>query len=243
MFSLVLDEEIAQELCLFKQGKAQNLSEIQKILQYYKPNPLFPTKELLVQYYDGSLATPLLSTYSNLYHNNPSPQELIHETTYKIILTLKQDGFPYVNINNSKIQNQITSTFTKEEKRDNALLHFEALLENATQIFIYDRYLEKPNIQNALLSFINQCFPKKPLTIYTYQKPIDFQSLASKIKKSHKDWHIKQADHSQCQSFSGLHDRYIIIDQKIQIILTSGIEHLIDEKKDFTYLIKPHKTS
>lgn len=116
MFSLVLDEEIAQKLCLFKQDKTQNLSEIQKILQYYKPNPLFPTKELLAQYYDGSLTTPLLSTYSSLYHNNPSPQELIHKTTYKIILMLKQDGFPYVNINNSKIQNQMPLPSQKKKK-------------------------------------------------------------------------------------------------------------------------------
>lgn len=238
MFSLVLDEEVAQKLCLFKQGKAQNLSEIQKILQYYKPNPLFPTKELLAQYYDDVLLMKFLSTYSNLYHNNPSPQELIHNTTYKIILTLKQDGFPHVNINNSKIQSQISSTFTKEEERHNALLHIKALLENATQVFIYDPYIKNQNIQNALLSFINQCFPKKPLTIYTDQNPKILQSLASKIKKSHKDWHIKQAEHSQCQSFSGLHDRYIIIDKKIQIILTSGIDHLIDKQKDFTYLIQ-----
>lgn len=239
MFSLVLDEEIAQKLCHFKQGKNQNLSEIQKILQYYKPNPLFPTKESLAQYYGDALTTQILSTYSNLYHNNPSPQELIHKTTYKIILTLKEkDGFPYVNINKSKIQNQISSTFSENEDRHNALLHFKTLLENAMRVFIYDPYIKKPNVQKALLSFITQCFPQKPLTIYTKNNPKDLQPLASEIKKIYNDWHIKQANHSQCQAFSDLHDRYIVIDQKIQIILTSGIDHLIDKQKDFTYLIQ-----
>ncbi|EJH2022155.1 hypothetical protein NCV10_001948, partial [Campylobacter jejuni] len=40
------------------------------------------------------------------------------------------------------------------------------------------------------------------------------------------------------EKYDYLHDRYIIVDKKIQIILTSGIDNLMNIKKDFTYIIR-----
>lgn len=40
------------------------------------------------------------------------------------------------------------------------------------------------------------------------------------------------------KNYNELHDRYIIVDKKIQIILTSGIDYLMDTSKDFTYIIQ-----
>lgn len=34
------------------------------------------------------------------------------------------------------------------------------------------------------------------------------------------------------------HDRYIIIDDKLEIILSSGVDYLFDTGKDFTYVIR-----
>ena len=34
------------------------------------------------------------------------------------------------------------------------------------------------------------------------------------------------------------HDRYLIIDNKMEIVLTSGFQYLTDDRKDFTYLVR-----
>ena len=39
-------------------------------------------------------------------------------------------------------------------------------------------------------------------------------------------------------NFLNLHDRYLIIDNKIEIILTSGFDYLFDNSKDFTYIVR-----
>jgi len=33
-------------------------------------------------------------------------------------------------------------------------------------------------------------------------------------------------------------DRYLLIDNNIEIILTSGFDNLFDENKDFTYIVR-----
>lgn len=34
------------------------------------------------------------------------------------------------------------------------------------------------------------------------------------------------------------HDRYLIVDDKLEIILTSGFDHLNDSSGDFTYIVR-----
>jgi len=63
--------------------------------------------------------------------------------------------------------------------------------------------------------------------------------LCAELKKICEDWNIKEnLDGEINNSYNELHDRYIIVDRKIQIILTSGIDYLIDTSKDFTYIIR-----
>ena len=35
------------------------------------------------------------------------------------------------------------------------------------------------------------------------------------------------------------HDRYLVVDDKIEIILTSGFDYLIRNEKEFTYIVRP----
>ena len=65
------------------------------------------------------------------------------------------------------------------------------------------------------------------------------QSQCSQIVQNNSQWSFSP-DRIH-QNFKNLHDRYLIIDNKIEIILTSGIDNLIDDSKDFTYIVMRHK--
>lgn len=243
MFSLVVDDCVAQRIFDFKNGISTSFNEFQKILQYYKRNPLFSNLEFLREYYGDNQITWILSQDSRLYENSPYVEELAKKTAYKIILTLdRKDGFPYVNVNQSKIENRFCSSFIKQENRENAILHFRSLLENAKYIIFYDRFLIRENVQEAFKEFAQKCFPQKELKIHIdYFK--NWKEFSQNIKKNIcKDWSISLFDNRYKNIYSDLHDRYIIIDNKLEIILTSGIEHLIRNDRDFTYIINDIST-
>lgn len=243
MFSLVVDDYVAQRMLDFKNGISTSFNEFQKILQYYKRNPLFSNIEFLREYYGDNQMTWILSQGGRLYENSPCIEELAKKTAYKIILTLdREDGFPYVNVNQSKIENRFCSSFEKKEDRESAILHFKALLENASYIIFYDPYLSQPNIQEAFKTFAQECFPQKRLNIH-----IDnfhgWKKFGREIKSIYSNWSISLINHQEYkEKYSDLHDRYMIIDGKLEIILTSGIEYLMCDNKDFTYIINDIST-
>lgn len=242
MFSLVVDDCIAKKMIEFRNGEFTYFNEIQKILQYYKRNPLFSNIKFLREYYGDNQMTWILSQADRMYENSPSIEELAKKTIYKIILTLdREDGFPYVNVNQSKIENRFCSSFEKEESRESAILHFKALLEKANYVIFYDPHLDKENVQEAFKTFAQRCFPQKRLNIH-----IDsfhgWQHFGSEIKNIYNQWSISLIRQPYKERYLDLHDRYIIIDGKIEVILTSGIEYLMDNNKDFTYIINDIST-
>ena len=38
------------------------------------------------------------------------------------------------------------------------------------------------------------------------------------------------------------HDRYLVLDDKLEIILTSGFDYLVKTEKEFTYIVRPVST-
>ncbi|MBD5164958.1 MAG: hypothetical protein HDT10_03910 [Helicobacter sp.] len=185
------------------------------------------------------------------YSLNDSLEELANDTVYKIILSQNKSNFPYINVFNDKIENNLTATFSKQEERTKAKEHFKALFRNAKSLFIYDKYL--CDNQDSFKQFAEWCFPKQKLSIFyppssCIPKKIrtNFISaikiLCTELKKICEDWAIKEnLDGEINNSYNELHDRYIIVDRKIQIILTSGIDYLMDTSKDFTYIIRKIK--
>ena len=55
------------------------------------------------------------------------------------------------------------------------------------------------------------------------------------LKNICKDWIIKE---DKRNTYKNYHDRYLLIDDKIEIILTSGFDYLFDENKEFTYIVR-----
>ncbi|MGX3010342.1 hypothetical protein ACWIUD_02090 [Helicobacter sp. 23-1044] len=236
-FSLAIDDDLASELCKFKNNQHCNVKIIEKILHYYKDYPIF-TKNYFLQYYSRDTQQALLQSNSSI--NWDSIETIAKSTIYKVILSSKKRvDFPYISIYTDKIENNFTATFFIGESRQKALEHLSALLKNANCIFIYDAYLFSDNVWSAFIDFATQCFPNKILNIFYPQSIMGRTPQFSQISNS--KWRFK-ADRIH-HNFANLHDRYLIIDDKIEIIFTSGIEYLMDNNKDFTYIVRTHKNS
>lgn len=233
-FAIAIENDLAQELCHFKQKESFDARLIEQVLHYYKSYPIF-TKEYLKRYYDKTTLSKIFASYSAIAFDS-SIEELSKYTSYKIILSKNKNDFPYVSINQDRIENNLSATFSKQENRLKAKEHFKALFEQAKHIFIYDNYLYKPNVWKEFKNFIQECFPKKELNIFYSQDSKLEAQHCKEVKELHSQYSFK-IDRNY-RVFEKLHDRYIIVDNQVQIILTSGFEHLMQKDKDFTYIIR-----
>jgi len=231
--SLVLSDDLLKEYYAFKHNKGGDSSDIEALLSFYKPHitNIAQLKRI------GITKKPILNRLlaSGRTHQTHTLLELADITKYKIILDKKRTDYPYVSISKDEIENNFSATYYKNQPRYKAREHIKALLKNAQHIFLYDKYFSNNwNSCNSYKNFFIELVPKKKLTIWYSDNHL--VSIESKIKTIHKDWLIKKD--SINKNHRDLHDRYIIIDSKIEIILTSGFDYLFDESKDFTYIIR-----
>lgn len=239
---MVLEDDLAEELCKFKNQEDYNDKIVEHILHYYKPYILLSKIYMKKYYSDPTILKSIIGANNNIFFDE-SLEQLANKTLYKIILSKNKNEFPYINIFNDKIENNLAATFSKQEERTKAKEHFKALFHNAKTLFIYDNYLcANRNNQDSFKKFAEECFPKQKLSIF-YPPSLPFpQELRTELKSICKDWKItKNPNTNNNYNYNELHDRYIIIDRKIQIILTSGIDYLMDTTKDFTYIIRETK--
>ncbi len=236
-FSMVLEDDLAEELCNFKNNeiKKYEINTIERIFHYYKPLILLRSEYMRRYYKDKAILRSILSNNAHIDFDT-SLEELAKKTIYKIILSKDKDNFPYVNILNDKIENNLTASFDKNEDRKKAKEHLKALFLNANYLFVYDKFINEN--QKQFIEFVKECFPKKPLKIF-YPNCIKFkQELIDNLKEISNSWKIEENKDHKNKTYIWLHDRYIIADNKIQIILTSGIDNLMKIEKDFTYIIR-----
>lgn len=240
-FSLAIDDILAEELCKFRVNQQCDIDMVERTLHYYKGYPIF-TKGYFDKYYtDKNIQRNLAQSNSSITWD--SIETISKGTIYKVILSSQKNvNFPYISIYDDKVENNFTATFMQNDNRQKAKEHLKALLENAKCIFVYDVNLFKNNVWKSFIDFAQQCFPNKQLNIFYPQSIVagqNIQSQCSQIVQNNSQWSFSP-DRTH-QNFTNLHDRYLIIDNKIEIILTSGIDNLIDDSKDFTYIVRRHK--
>lgn len=242
MFAIALEDDLAQELCNFKQQENYDDKIVERILYHYKA-PILVSQQYMKAYYsDEATLSPILGANNDIDFERTLEELATTQTLYKIILSKDKSEFPFVNIFKDKLENNFTATFIKNEERLKAKEHFKALFNEAKSLFIYDNFLHCENVQKAFEEFAKECFPKKQLNIF-YPASLPFnQNLCTHLRELCQDWQIKQNQDTQINSnYTNLHDRYIIIDKKLQVILTSGIDYLMNISKDFTYIIREIK--
>ena len=153
------------------------------------------------------------------------------KTNYKIIISDKDQEYPHVNIFNDKIENNLTGTFYKSQSREKAIKHLRDLCSSAKEIIFYDRYFSCAEGEKNIECF-KSVFPSKYIRFRV--RPSHVSPLIVKRLKTHcNEWEFV-IDHS----LEDHHDRYIIIDNELEIIMTSGWFHLANPIKDFTYIVK-----
>ncbi len=228
-YAIVLSDDILKEYYEFKHNGSYDNESIQNLFNYYKSPHITNIAQLQRIGIENS------ALFSQLLQSNLTEQTLLglcDKTTFKVILDMSKSRYPYINIFQDKIENNYSSTFYKQQSRIKAQEHIKALLKNATNIFLYDKYFEKN--WNQTQNFFKNLVPQKKLMIF--YKENHLQTKKTEIKSICGEWTLR-VDGSQSQHHY-LHDRYLIIDNKIEIILTSGFDYLFDENKDFTYIVR-----
>ncbi len=229
------EDDLYEVFLKFKKGQPIEIEDkplIERMLHYYKPE-ILPTKEQLeiLKIWDPELRANIIKS-GHVYPQKEAPAH----TKYKIILSSHKNDFPFVNVKGDVIENNFSATFFHREKRDKAKQHIKALLEHCKYCVIRDRYLS--NNQDTFKKFATELLPKRELRIYLSigNNPKDprEQSLITDLKQICEDWTITK----NTTQYQKTHDRYILIEDTIEIIPTSGIDYLYDENKDFSYLVR-----
>lgn len=226
-YSLVLSDELLSEYYKFTSNSNFDRNLIEKLFNYYKPT--YITNKAQLERINHTSDKNLVSSLIKSGLKNQTLEELASKTKYKIILSTDRNDYPYVNINDDNIEKNFTGTFLRNESRDKAIKHIKALCKEAEKfIIVYDKYFnEKDDNADTLINLL----PKHKLEII-YQLDTFSQEQKDKLQKACPTWTLRDENFQDC------HDRYLIIDNKVEIILTSGFWYLNNLSKEITYIVR-----
>ena len=233
-YYLVLDDDILKEYMEFQRGATQNPRNIEQLLHLYKPNHLTNTDQLLRI---GNTDIALKQALAQSGYTSQNLEKLAEETIYKLILSYKT-GFPYVDISGTALSNHYTMTAKPSKSRDQLHDYLRCLLAKAKDVLICDKYFTD-HINKTIKIFT--LFPQQKINVFFHQER----------SKGHND--LEQADKTKVKQinsnicfpqlnknlmYNSHHDRYLLIDNKIEIVITSGIENLFDMSNECTLVIR-----
>ncbi|MCR4699454.1 MAG: hypothetical protein K5757_00660 [Bacteroidaceae bacterium] len=234
-YQVVLDDDLFKDFHKFKNGEKLEKEEVERIkclLHYFKGDLITN----IAQYERTGL--PLTPEMKKTLAKNGLKQQTKEElaqsrTMYKVILCCGCSDFPYVNVTSDKekIENNLSSFYDIAERRDKAIKHLGALCSGAKKIVVYDRYFDvEPSKEVRNIETLVKILPQKKLTIlFSNISQNGIKSLTEKCA----EWN-PQLD----TTLKGHHDRYIIIDEKLEIVLSSGFDHLSADSSDFMYIVR-----
>ena len=226
---VVVENDLFVEYHKFTKGKPCDAKIIKRLLHFY-------CNEIVsnVGQYEETGVELDANLKNKLAHAGLKRQSLEslaeHYTMYKIILSTRKNNFPYINIMNDdlRLERNFSASFDIGESRAFAVEHLKAICSHAKKITVYDKYLSH-KIENV--DILDKIFPKKKLNIV--HKNLDTNFIAE-MQKRCETWSI-----CNDSAINDRHDRYLVIDDIIEIILSSGFDHLNDMAGDFTYIIRP----
>lgn len=188
--------------------------------------------------------------------------EMVYKSRYQIMLTIGLKFYPFktIDITSKHFSEQLVYSwkYTKGNPRTEAVKHIKQLLRKAKKsITLMDLYLDEKDSENLCELFAETNEDIK-INIHTGLQEIISRKGDSKRKsneKKDKEKRTKLRNKLVSQPlFSStirkknleikeyydtrLHDRYLTIDDSLEILLSSGLSHLFSEKKDFTYIIR-----
>ncbi|MBO4521390.1 MAG: hypothetical protein J5787_09315 [Alphaproteobacteria bacterium] len=235
-FSYLLSDELAELYLNYKDGKNVNQALLELFFSFYEPVPFISLDQLNKYGSDNVEARQALmaSCYSA-----KSEEQVLEETKYRIKLTTDCNRYPCVDINKGKLKKEIVASYKAGEVRDETIKHLNNLCKNAQSIAIYDKYMFKSNdIQKSSIAlfFKNILDDQNAINIF-YIKPgkENIQKHLTYLKKIRQNCTLKNSPDNR---YKNAHDRYILIDKRLEIILSSGLEYLFDISKEISLIYR-----
>ena len=234
-FTLAMDDALLKTFYDFKRGQLGETSTlvIQNLLRLYHPPHITSVKQLRTIGIDDPA---LLQSLAQQGLIEQTAVELAEYTRYKILLSIDKTQYPAISISGDSVNSQFVMTLRCGEPRDKAHEWLKALLAGAVNVAVVDRFMfdggEK--MRASTRHFFN-LLPQKKLSLFFSSDP---GVLASQIKLISSDWKIKK---NTDPLYSNVHDRSLMIDNKIEVVITSGIDYLFDTSKECTLLVREIK--
>lgn len=230
-FTLAMDDALLKTLYDFKRGQLGETSTlvIQNLLRLYYPPHITSVKQLRAIGIDDPA---LLQSLAQQGLIEQTAAELAEYTRYKILLSVDNTQYPAIAISGDSVNSQFVMTLRCGEPRDKAHEWLKALLAGAVNVTIVDRFMfDGGKMRASTRNFFN-LLPQKKLSLFFNSDPGVF---ASQIKQVFSNWKIKK---NTDPLYSNVHDRYLLIDNKIEVVITSGIDYLFDTSKECTLLVR-----
>lgn len=229
-FSVAMSDNLQLEFCRYKNREHFDRNKINRILRYGGATAITNLAQLERIGFPADRNQEKLLRVNGL--KSQTLEELAAKTTYKIVLSDDRDDFPYVNITDDSepVQAMTGGYFFRNMPREKAKRHIAAICASASRsILIYDLYLNRD--VEPVLNLLGTLLPDKKLDIIHHPNQLT-ADMQTRLKLMRGDFLFEPRD------LQTHHDRYIIIDEKTEIILTSGFYNLATDIKEFTYIIR-----
>ena len=232
-YTLAMDDQLLKVFYDFKKGRIGETSTatIQNLLRLYHPPHITSTSQLTAV---GVNDPALLQQLASVNLTRQTAKELVGRTQYKILLSAEQVHYPAVKVSGDSVSSQFVMTLKPGEDRTKAHSWLAALLAEAKQVTVVDGYLcdsqsgrLKPNARRFF-----ELFPVQTLSLFLSRVQ---QRTVTDIKKICGDWKVKR---NTSPRYQNAHDRYVLIDDKMEVVITSGIDYLFDTSKECTLLVR-----
>lgn len=226
----VLDDDLLTLWQQFKQGINVEIRPLEKLLRFYQPPHLTCAAQMQRCGIDNP---PLMQALAAQGFTNQTLAKLAEQTQFKYILSSENNIYPFVHLDAKNTSTELTYRFLIGKSRQALHEHLKNLLTNAKVIVVADKYLDE-NFSNTKQVF--NLLPSVACTVcLTYEISKQNQSEIKKMKPNLKLINDTRSDYSQ------RHDRYLLIDNTIEVTLTSGVDYLFDTRKECTAIIRYHK--
>lgn len=234
---VVLCDELFTQYHAFREGAVESYNEntIKRLLKYYRSG--FVSN--IAQYERCSVN--LDAHMKKQYYRNDQTQQSLEElakthSLYKIILSDKLGDFPYVNIlsDAEKIDVSITSSYTLKEDRRKAISHIASICSNAKDIILFDKHLNSEKEKENIKDILNKILPT------SHKVNVKCYDMLPSATKQYLTYcaPLRSFDSLGVNRANDYHDRYIIVDNKVEILLSSGFDHLARTVSDLTYVVR-----
>ncbi|MBE0508371.1 MAG: hypothetical protein IBX50_16910 [Marinospirillum sp.] len=232
-YTLAMENGLLKVFYDFKQGLVQETSTavIQNLLRMYQPPHITSVAQLKAVGVDDPALFQQLAT---MQYINQTAEELAPLTRYKLVLSEASAVYPAVKLGSDVVSQELVMTLKPGDDRTKAHAWLKALLDNARTITLVDRYLcvEQTGRLKASSRQFLQLLPKRSLSIFFSAYTT---ALASEVKQICHQWKVKQ---DSSPRYTSVHDRYLLIDGELEVVVTSGIEYLFDTSKECTLLVR-----